>query len=73
MAALRAWRLERARADVVPPYVIFPDSTLAELAERRPRTLTALARLPGIGPSRLEKYGTDILAVLAGSADNESS
>nr|MBA2489152.1 ATP-dependent DNA helicase UvrD2 [Chloroflexota bacterium] len=65
MAALRTWRLERARADAVPPYVIAHDSTLAQIAERRPGSLSALARVPGIGPAKLDKYGLQILAVVA--------
>ena len=72
MAALRSWRLERSRTDGVQPYRIFPDSTLVELAERRPRSLTALERVPGIGPSRLERYGADILGVLAASTAGDT-
>ncbi len=64
MAELRAWRLERARADAVPPYVIAPDSTLATIVERNTRSLMELARVPGIGPARLEKYGAEILAIV---------
>ena len=55
--ALRAWRLERARADAVPPYVIFHDRTLTAVAERRPRDLADLATIPGIGPAKLDRYG----------------
>jgi DNA helicase-2/ATP-dependent DNA helicase PcrA len=66
MSALRAWRTERARADAMPPYVIAHDSTLAAIADRRPEKMTELARVPGIGPAKLEKYGTEILGVLAG-------
>jgi len=64
MAALRAWRLERARADAVPPYVIAHDSTLAAIVERSPRSLAELARVPGIGPAKLDKYGAEIVAIL---------
>ena len=62
---LRTWRLERAKADEVPPYVVFHNSTLAEIAERQPRTLAELARVPGVGPAKLERYGADVLAALA--------
>ncbi|MFN2628075.1 MAG: ATP-dependent helicase [Gaiellaceae bacterium] len=62
---LRDWRLERAKADEVPAYVVFHNSTLAEIAERQPRTLTELARVPGVGPAKLERYGQDVLAALA--------
>jgi DNA helicase II / ATP-dependent DNA helicase PcrA len=62
---LRTWRLERAKADDVPAYVVFHNSTLAEIAERQPRTLAELARVPGVGPTKLERYGQDVLAALA--------
>jgi DNA helicase-2/ATP-dependent DNA helicase PcrA len=63
-AALREWRLERAKADDVPAYVVFHNSTLAEIAERQPRTLTELALVPGVGPTKLERYGDEVLAAL---------
>jgi DNA helicase-2/ATP-dependent DNA helicase PcrA len=63
--ALREWRLERAKADEVPAYVVFHNATLVEIAERRPRTLAELAGVPGVGPAKLERYGDDILAALA--------
>jgi DNA helicase-2/ATP-dependent DNA helicase PcrA len=63
--ALREWRLERAKADEVPAYVVFHNATLAEIAERRPSTLAELAGIPGVGPSKLERYGEDVLAALA--------
>jgi len=63
--ALREWRLARARADEVPAYVVFNDRTLAELVARTPRTLAELAAVPGIGPTKLERYGADLLAQLA--------
>jgi DNA helicase-2/ATP-dependent DNA helicase PcrA len=63
--ALREWRLARARADEVPAFVVFNDRTLAELASRAPRTLAELAAVPGIGPSKLERYGAELLARLA--------
>jgi DNA helicase II / ATP-dependent DNA helicase PcrA len=66
-AALREWRFERAKADDVPAYVVFHNTTLAEIAVRRPRTLAELARVPGVGPAKLERYGEDVLAALAGA------
>jgi DNA helicase-2/ATP-dependent DNA helicase PcrA len=64
-AALRAWRAERAKADEVPAYVVFHNSTLAEIAERGPSTLAELGRIPGVGPTKLERYGDDVLATLS--------
>ncbi len=63
-AALKAWRLERARADEVPAYVVFHNSTLAEIAGRKPQTLNELAAVPGVGPTKLERFGDEVLAVL---------
>ncbi len=62
--ALRARRLELARAGGVPPYVVASDRTLRELAELKPRTLAALEGIYGIGPAKAARYGKDLLAVL---------
>jgi ATP-dependent DNA helicase RecQ len=62
--ALRAWRLEEARRQEVPPYVIFHDATLIEVARRRPASVAALEQIPGIGRSKLDRYGEAILQVL---------
>ena len=64
-AALKQWRFERARADEVPAYVVFHNSTLAEIAGRKPQTLRDLAAVPGIGPTKLDRYGEELLATLA--------
>ena len=65
-AALRAWRLEEARRQELPPYVIFHDTTLIEVARRRPASLEALADIPGIGRSKLERYGAAVIAIAGG-------
>ena len=62
--ALRSWRLEEARHQQIPPYVIFHDATLIEIARRRPTTLAALSTIPGIGRSKLERYGEAVLEVV---------
>ncbi|MDP9324951.1 MAG: HRDC domain-containing protein, partial [Candidatus Dormibacteraeota bacterium] len=62
--ALRDWRLEVARGADMPPYVIFHDKTLAEIARRQPTSLHDLAEIPGIGPAKLERYGSAVLALL---------
>jgi ATP-dependent DNA helicase RecQ len=66
--ALRAWRLDEARRQELPPYVIFHDATLIEVARRRPASLDALAAIPGIGRSKLDRYGAAVLAVTADAA-----
>jgi superfamily II DNA helicase RecQ len=62
---LREWRLERARADNVPPYVVFHDAVLHAIAAARPASLGELAQISGVGPAKLERYGADVLATLA--------
>ena len=63
--ALKRCRLERSKADEIPAYVVFHNSTLAEIAERRPKTIAELASVPGVGPAKLERYGRDVLDALA--------
>jgi DNA helicase-2/ATP-dependent DNA helicase PcrA len=63
-AALREWRLKRSKADGVPAYVVFHDRTLAEIADRAPATLDELAVIAGVGPTKLDRYGTEVLAAL---------
>ncbi|MBW8826269.1 MAG: ATP-dependent DNA helicase UvrD2 [Acidobacteria bacterium] len=65
LAALKAWRSAAARAAGVPAYVIFHDTTLAAVAEARPSTRVALLALPGLGPVKAERYGADLLRVVA--------
>jgi ATP-dependent DNA helicase UvrD/PcrA len=62
--ALKAWRLERARRDEVPAFVVFHDTTLEEIARRRPKELWQLAKVSGVGPTKLERYGDEVLQAL---------
>jgi DNA helicase-2/ATP-dependent DNA helicase PcrA len=66
---LRAWRLERSAQDKVPAFVVFTDATLQLLAEHRPTTEAGLLRINGIGRSKLDRYGADVLDVLAADPD----
>jgi DNA helicase II / ATP-dependent DNA helicase PcrA len=63
-AALKRWRLETAKAEERPAYVIFHNSTLAEIVRRAPRTREELASVPGVGPAKLDRYGEEVLAAL---------
>jgi ATP-dependent DNA helicase RecQ len=65
LAALKKWRLERSRADKVPAFVILRDTTLEHLCGARPRSMPQLRTIPGIGESKLERYGKEILDVLS--------
>jgi ATP-dependent DNA helicase RecQ len=62
--ALRALRRELAAEAQVPPYVIFHDATLREMAAARPATLRELGEIPGIGARKLDAYGEAFLAVI---------
>ncbi|MCW2764943.1 MAG: ATP-dependent helicase, Rep family [Nocardioides sp.] len=61
---LREWRRERAGEEGVPAFVVFTDATLQLIAEHKPRTADALLRISGIGQSKLDRYGEDVLAVV---------
>jgi ATP-dependent DNA helicase RecQ len=61
---LRVKRLELAKAQNVPPYVIFHDKTLAEMAARRPRSVAEFAAIPGAGQVKLARYGDAFLMVI---------
>jgi ATP-dependent DNA helicase RecQ len=66
-AALKTWRAEVAREHNLPAYVIFHDATLAAIAQRAPATLADLQGVSGIGVTKLEKYGADVLRVCGGA------
>lgn len=65
MAELRAWRSSRAREDAVPAYLVAHDALLAAIVEQRPRTAADLRRVKGMGPAKLDRYGDEILALVA--------
>jgi DNA helicase-2/ATP-dependent DNA helicase PcrA len=65
-ARLREWRRRRAAADGVPAYVVFHDSTLTAIAERKPRSRSELGQISGVGPTKLDRYAEDVIALVAG-------
>jgi DNA helicase-2/ATP-dependent DNA helicase PcrA len=65
---LRAWRKLQADAQGVPPYIVFNDATLVAIADARPASRTDLARISGVGPTKLDRYGAPLLEVVAGAA-----
>ncbi|NED97199.1 ATP-dependent DNA helicase UvrD2 [Phytoactinopolyspora alkaliphila] len=67
---LREWRLERAQEQKVPAYVVFTDATLTVLAETKPTDEAALSAVPGVGQSKLERYGPDVLAMCRAADDD---
>ncbi|HET9397655.1 MAG TPA: RecQ family ATP-dependent DNA helicase, partial [Sphingomicrobium sp.] len=71
--ALREWRRERAKEQGVPPYVIFHDSTLREVAARKPRSLSGLSAVEGIGDTKLKRHGESLLSALARATEAEDA
>ncbi len=63
---LRAWRKKQADAQAVPAFVVFSDATLVAIADRAPASEAELAQVPGVGPTKLQRYAGAVLAVLAG-------
>ena len=68
LSALKAKRRALAEGASVPAYVVFPDRTLIEMAERKPATLDQMAQITGVGAKKLESYGALFLAVITGAA-----
>ena len=67
--ALRALRRKLAEEHGVPPYVIFPDSTLLEMLRSQPTSMSEMARVSGVGARKLERYGEAFLEVLGGQGE----
>ncbi|UZE49246.1 DNA helicase RecQ [Rhodopseudomonas sp. P2A-2r] len=65
---LRAWRSELAKKTSVPAYVILHDATLDGIATARPTSLAQLRGIPGIGDKKLERYGTELIALVTAAA-----
>ncbi|GGE36922.1 ATP-dependent DNA helicase RecQ [Primorskyibacter flagellatus] len=66
LSALKAKRRELAEQQGVPAYIVFTDRTLIEMAEQRPATLDAMARIAGVGAKKLDTYGATFLSVITG-------
>jgi len=62
--ALKAWRLQRSRTDDVPAFVIFSDVTLIAIAEAKPASAQALRQVSGVGPTKLDRYGAEVLSIV---------
>ena len=70
LSALKAKRRALAEAAKVPAYVIFPDRTLIEMAEKRPTTLDGMAGISGIGAKKLQNFGAMFLEVITGAVED---
>ena len=67
--ALRDLRLQLARQQGIPPYIIFHDSTLVALSQSRPNSLKTFGQMPGVGTVKLNRYGEAFLSVINASKD----
>src|SRR5262249_41947949 len=73
LARLRDLRRTIAQQDHVPAYVVFPDRTLAEIAVRRPSSEASLSKIRGVGPAKLEKYGSRFLDLVRSFDETEAA
>ena len=71
LALLKEWRKQEAAGQSLPAYCIFTDATLVALAESEPSTNAELAKVPGIGAVKIEKYGEAVLAILGCAQDSD--
>lgn len=62
--SLRNWRLQKAREQAIAPFMVAHDSALIELAKRKPASLAQLAAVKGFGPMKIEKYGSELIALV---------
>ncbi|TDT33701.1 ATP-dependent DNA helicase UvrD2 [Naumannella halotolerans] len=69
LVRLRDWRRERAAEQKLPAYCVFTDATLVAIAEARPSDDAGLLRINGLGRSKLEKYGAEVLQILNSDDD----
>lgn len=68
---LKSWRLERAKEIGKPAFVVFSNAALAGIAHLRPTTLTELMEVPGIGPSKLNAYGEEIVSIVQSHMEDD--
>lgn len=73
LAALKSVRTTIAREEHVPPYIVFSDRTLAEIALRRPRSMSAFQNVRGVGPTKLQRYGPRFLDAISKADDIEAA
>jgi DNA helicase II / ATP-dependent DNA helicase PcrA len=73
MALLREWRRQEAADQKLPAYCVFTDATLIAIAEARPRSMGELVKVQGLGPTKVDRYGEHLLAIIAAEADRTRS
>ena len=67
--ALREWRRRAAEEAAMPPYIVFSDRTLVDIAAARPTSASKFAAVQGVGPKKLELYATDLLRIISDHQD----
>jgi superfamily II DNA helicase RecQ len=60
---LKLWRARSAKSEGVPPYIIFSNKQLAQIANLKPQSLTDLSKIDGVGEAKIKKYGTAVLEI----------
>ncbi len=73
MAMLREWRRQEAAEQQLPAYCVFTDATLIAIAEARPSSVRDLIKVQGLGPTKADRYGEHLLAIIATEADRTRS
>jgi DNA helicase-2/ATP-dependent DNA helicase PcrA len=73
MALLREWRRQEAADQKLPAYCVFTDATLIAIAEARPRSMRELVKVQGLGPTKADRYGEHLLAIIAAEGDRTRS
>jgi DNA helicase-2/ATP-dependent DNA helicase PcrA len=66
LTRMKDWRVTTSKEQKVPAYVVFTDATLQAIAEREPHSESELAAIPGVGPTKLKRYGPAVLALCRG-------
>jgi DNA helicase-2/ATP-dependent DNA helicase PcrA len=69
MAMLREWRRQEAADQQLPAYCVFTDATLIAIAETRPRSIGELIKVQGLGPTKADRYGEHLLAIIEAEAN----
>jgi DNA helicase-2/ATP-dependent DNA helicase PcrA len=69
MALLKEWRRQQAAEQKVPAFCIFTDATLIALAEARPHNRSGLVKVQGLGPTKADRYGDEVLAILGSESE----
>ena len=71
--ALRSWRSHTAKAEAVPPYVIFNDRTLVEIAQARPTSHAGLEPISGFSKAKFARYGDAVLEIVRNSSEKRNA